>query len=174
MCRRGREMRIHNTSGSFLPGAIVSHRGSSLLCCLASSAGGLSCKQRGTFSSALFKAFVLFPCPSPSVAVFSTARLSPAPTLLGWRPCEGLLAYWAFRCQWGRKDPAGLSASLTPPSQWLRLPPTHFPASLGRVNIYHPPLNNGRAAGEGDFDRASGLEKGCREIRMEPAGYVTW
>lgn len=154
--------------------------------------------QKGTFSTFLFKSTLslslclfikksgpgsLFLCSPSSLSVcvsFSRSfHLYHTPRSQRWHwlicPTADLTVYWGFRCQWGRKDPAGLSASLTPLSQWLLLPPTRFPAKLGRVNIYQPPTTMGSSEEKKTLTRAHarpvgnsgvcrGLKTGCRKI----------
>lgn len=155
-----RDMCIHNTSASFLSVYIVWCCGSSLLYCLVSSAGGLSCKQlKGepspfSFSKELSSFFqpvslsvVIFlsACPlsfcSPDLHHTPTHTNIPALTTAGSgsvpehrKKCIGALGasgegriLLACQCLW----PLCHNGSLSPP--------THFPAKLGRVNIYHPP-----------------------------------
>lgn len=182
-------MCIHNTRASFLLVGIVWCCGSSLLYCLVSSAGGLSCKQlsKGNLLHSPFQKLSLLFIPGPvslSVVVFFlTVCLSPSvppphplsfcfsithphththtniPALTitgsGSVPVQSPIVYWDFRCQWGRKDPAGLSASLTPLSQWVPLPSHSFPCQAGKSKYLSAPHNNGQLGGERDFDQSS-------------------
>lgn len=133
----------------FLLGGIVWCRGSSLDHCPASSAGGPLRKwllRRNPFLlppglrlflrstswlSARFSTFHATPLRHPPTFAHTGWALSQyrANRILGFLGVCG-----------ERKDPAGLSASLTSLSQWVaHSPPTRFPAKLGRVNIYQPP-----------------------------------
>lgn len=76
-------------------------------------------------------------CPPPSPSHTHTHKHPSSNHCWQWIcPSAQLIVYWGFRCQWGRKDPAGSDPSVTIGSL---SPPTHFPTKLGRVNIYHPP-----------------------------------
>lgn len=159
---------IHNTSASLLIVGFVWCCGSSLLYCLVSSSGGLSCKQlsKGNllhssfqkhisfflgmclflWSSSWLSVSVSYPPPSPLFLFLHlhhtpthTDVLSPTITGSGSVPvqsqeCIGVLGasgegrtLLACQCLW----PLCHNGSLSPP--------THFPAKLGRVNIYQPP-----------------------------------
>ncbi len=163
------------------------------------------------FKSALSLSFFFFPGPvSLSVVVFLTVCLSlslfsipslsvsPSPSHTHththkrpssnhyWQwicPSAEPIVYWGFRCQWGRKDPAGLSASLTPLSQWVPLPSHSFPCQAGKSKYLSAPttmasseeketLTRAHARPVGKAGVSRGLKMGCRKIKMEPLNVV--
>lgn len=150
-------MCIHNTSASFLSVGIVWCCGSSLDYCLLGSTGGLSCKRlKGdpsslSFSKApspfsdcghllVYPSLSPFPIPSLSVPPSTSHRRPNSSHCWQWiRPTAALIVYWSFRCQWGRKDPAGLSASLTPLSQWVSLPSHLLSCQAGKSKYLSSP-----------------------------------
>ena len=180
-----------------------------MLHCLVSSAGGLSCKQlsKGNYLHSPFQKTSLFFFSSWARVSFCGHLLdcllvsfSPSPVFLFlhithpnthtqssnhyWQcPSAGPIVYWGFRCQWGSKDPAGLSVSLTPLSQWVPLPSHSFPCQAGKSKYLSAPTTmagseeketltraHGRPVGRTGVSR--GLKTGCRKIKMEPLNIV--
>lgn len=174
------------------------------LCSIVSSVPLVVChvnsSQRGTFSALLFKALRLcvsfcgrlLDCLPVSVSFYPIPSLSVSPppshTHADKRPGSNQrwqricpraepIVYWGFRCQWGRKDPAGLSVSLTPLSQWVPLPSHSFPCQAGKSKYLSAPttmagseeketMTRAHARPVGTAGVSRGLRMGCRKIKM--------
>lgn len=167
---------------------------------------------RGTFSTLLFKSalffFSFFPCvsfcgrlldclpvsvsfnpPIPSLFCYSTSirhthpHKRPSSNHYWICPSGEPIVYWGFRCQWGRKDPADLSVSLTPLSQWVPLPSHSFPCQAGKSKYLSAPTTMASLGEKETLTRAHprpadkagvsrGLKMGCGKIKMEPQNIV--